>query len=650
MTTKEQSEKPSYAITGIPIKGDGGKVPVRKDIDIWYEEQAAGNRIQLTLFLEALTLMQRRGLDDKLSYFRLAGIHAAPGGEWDNVDPAPTNSGKKQGFCVHNHYTFPTWHRVYMTLFEQATYEAMIEFINTEGNVPLTERDTWKKEAGQWRLPYWDFARFPDQPQTGGRENENRKLRLPKLVTESNVEIERMDATKSKMERTSVPNPVHRYASPVPMGKLDGKYAIDEEKIYEGNPPDQKLKFTYPWDKCVSTTKYGLMDDNKPAAWEDAGQHWEKSNLALNEHAWSQNARLGDYPPTLQEMTFRLLKSHIKDWGSFATTRFNPRGDREDGGKEDGAKDPLSTKPNTWLSLESIHNNIHNWVGGSQFQLPRNGDTRFWGAGHMSSVQMAAFDPLFWVYHCNIDRLAAIWQDLNPRKWFDDDDSKGFLGKELRPFSRKEGEEIIFYKSSDTQNWTDLNYDYEITQQNKLTGPGERKPIEKAVESLYGQGVRNIYDKLVPKDERLEDYVLSVEYDRYALKGEAFKINTFFDEVLRDECQVPDSKGFVGSTYNFSASVEAGNCSNCREQMEEGIKCIAEIPATIPVYAYRAVHGDNPKAIKYVVLNCLGEPAKVPANITLRKLEVPFYEAPSRGTIPHYEEVSHGEPAMNVFD
>ena len=118
MTSQDQPRMPSYAITGIPVQGEGGKVPVRKDIDDWYDKQTTGNRIQLTLFLEALTLMQKRGTDNKLSYFRLAGIHAAPWGEWDSVDPASTQSGKKQGFCVHNHYTFPTWHRVYMTLLE----------------------------------------------------------------------------------------------------------------------------------------------------------------------------------------------------------------------------------------------------------------------------------------------------------------------------------------------------------------------------------------------------------------------------------------------------------------------------------------------------------------------------------------------------
>ena len=43
--------------------------------------------------------------------------------------------------------------------------------------------------------------------------------------------------------------------------------------------------------------------------------------------------------------------------------------------------------------LESVHNGIHVWVGGT-----------------MSAVPWAAYDPLFWAHHAMIDRLWRIWQ------------------------------------------------------------------------------------------------------------------------------------------------------------------------------------------------------------------------------------------------
>lgn len=50
--------------------------------------------------------------------------------------------------------------------------------------------------------------------------------------------------------------------------------------------------------------------------------------------------------------------------------------------------------------LENIHDGVHGWAGGN------NGTV----GGDMSSVGTAAWDPIFWSHHCNIDRLWYIWQ------------------------------------------------------------------------------------------------------------------------------------------------------------------------------------------------------------------------------------------------
>ena len=39
----------------------------------------------------------------------------------------------------------------------------------------------------------------------------------------------------------------------------------------------------------------------------------------------------------------------------------------------------------------------------------------------MSSVPVAAFDPMFWLHHCQIDRWFAIWQATHPTSWFSND-------------------------------------------------------------------------------------------------------------------------------------------------------------------------------------------------------------------------------------
>lgn len=114
----------TYPIKGIPTQDPNGRPYVRKDIDQWYREQVdpwRSNGIQLTLFVHALAAIQKRTVKNKLSYFRLAGIHSAPWCPWDgeyNSTTPSDDSDRIPGFCVHNNYTFPTWHRVYMLLYE----------------------------------------------------------------------------------------------------------------------------------------------------------------------------------------------------------------------------------------------------------------------------------------------------------------------------------------------------------------------------------------------------------------------------------------------------------------------------------------------------------------------------------------------------
>ena len=48
-------------------------------------------------------------------------------------------------------------------------------------------------------------------------------------------------------------------------------------------------------------------------------------------------------------------------------------------------------------ALEGIHNSGHGWVGGS-----------------MGVIPTAPCDPIFWMHHCEIDRIWAEWQAANP--------------------------------------------------------------------------------------------------------------------------------------------------------------------------------------------------------------------------------------------
>lgn len=85
--------------------------------------------------------------------------------------------------------------------------------------------------------------------------------------------------------------------------------------------------------------------------------------------------------------TYQLF--NIKTFSRFSSSRF-----LEDLNGE--APTPADTQ-----SVEAIHNTIHNVLGSG-------------GGGHMISPGVAAFDPIFYLHHCNVDRLMALYQAIFP--------------------------------------------------------------------------------------------------------------------------------------------------------------------------------------------------------------------------------------------
>jgi tyrosinase len=79
--------------------------------------------------------------------------------------------------------------------------------------------------------------------------------------------------------------------------------------------------------------------------------------------------------------------------------------------------------------LEDVHNRVHGWVGGT-----------------MGIISWAAYDPIFWAHHTNIDRLWRVWQLRHPQRL-----STSFLNQALPPFP---------LTVEDTLNIKPLGYDY----------------------------------------------------------------------------------------------------------------------------------------------------------------------------------------------
>ena len=83
--------------------------------------------------------------------------------------------------------------------------------------------------------------------------------------------------------------------------------------------------------------------------------------------------------------------------------------------------------------LESLHDGIHMWVGGT-----------------MGSIGSSAYDPIFWAHHTMIDRAWYLWQLRHPGARLPDN----YLDRALAPFPMTVRE---------TLDITRLGYDYAAT-------------------------------------------------------------------------------------------------------------------------------------------------------------------------------------------
>ncbi|KAH8787772.1 common central domain of tyrosinase-domain-containing protein [Hyaloscypha finlandica] len=136
----------------------------------------------------------------------------------------------------------------------------------------------------------------------------------------------------------------------------------------------------------------------------------------------------------------------------------------------------------TEASLEDVHNSIHGAVGGFM--------------GHMSELDYSAFDPVFWLHHCNVDRLFAIWQALNPtsytiRERTQDGNFVTQAGSvetsstPLTPFVDASGS--TYWTSEGVRRTETFNYAYPETRRWAFTSESVYESnVANAVQQLYG--------------------------------------------------------------------------------------------------------------------------------------------------------------------
>ncbi|KAF6521758.1 hypothetical protein HZS61_013286 [Fusarium oxysporum f. sp. conglutinans] len=636
-------EDGTYGIKGLPRPPNAvrypGKIPyvkglpVRKEISSLANSDDPKERKQWTLFVLALERFKSMPVDDKLSYFQIAGIHGYPEVAWDGA-PEPKHAPEKKtkkagdqpfgGYCNHNSLNFPAWHRPYMLLFEQRVWENMKLIINdwtSEHGLPISETDEWYTAAKHWRMPYWDWAR---------RQRYHEELVCPPVLTQGAVRIYPPATIKNQFPRSGLyPNPLLEFENPekdpktgkpLPFGSMPGnkaKWNIQDNPIVHDELPLKKDCDWAPWSKTSATSRYGIFkgeeEEKDPAKYftglegvnncgkanaslarvhengPDDKPRWSTMDQHSKDHTWN--------PGSLSDAVNRMFsKGYNPNWGQFASTKWIAEG---------------KGCPKTgYISLEYIHNNIHNLTGGSDYAT---------GMGHMSDVPVAAFDPIFWLHHVQIDRLLAVWQCLNPKLWFDngqsgDSDTAGMTASSvtddketdpLEPFHKKDNDpEKEVWTAQACRDWTELNYQYDdlaevaertIRKYGRFISGEFQRELRSHIDTIYpGTGhliesmetSSNTPDGLRPSQHQnglWKDYIINVVYDRYALDGLSYTIQFFIGGPPGEDTTNFEKHNYVGHVYSFGGrqSTSEGSCRNCKRQAEAQVLSCAQVTLTI---------------------------------------------------------------------
>ncbi|KAL1618339.1 hypothetical protein SLS54_007316 [Diplodia seriata] len=393
----------------IGLHGVSGIQPRREIDDLVLNEPDMFN-----LFLLALESLQKDegAHQDKMGYFQVSGIHGLPKRDWDGVKGEKRDQG---GYCTHGSILFPTWHRPYLAMYEQTIY-------NTMSRIAGEFKDPkYRDAARRFRLPYWDYLHAREAKTTvfpgvfaGRKTSFAYDFRLPSVLKEDKLMVYRPGDEQTETRLVAMDNPLKNFDFPQSHSVAPEEWQVLEQQVQaEGGGY--------------------YLSQRRTARHPKAGRTGEADDFAELDAALNK-----DREPEVQTLLDLIELAPYADYGNFATAVPSSTGK--------GANAPNG-------SLESFHGAYHVLIG---------------GAGHMSRVPIAAFDPVFWFHHCNIDRIFAVWQALHDD--FTPTTGTPNASSNLYPFRKDNSQQ--FWNSTDSRDVTSFGYTYA-----DIAGATDRKQV-----------------------------------------------------------------------------------------------------------------------------------------------------------------------------
>jgi tyrosinase len=461
------------------------------------------------------------------SFFALGGLHGEPFLLRHAVNRLPPVDTYAYwgGYCNHGNILFPTWHRAYLHCLEKAL----------QSIVPGV------------MLPFWDET--DDYSLANG---------VPDIFTRPTVNL----PSRGLM---GIPNPLRSFTLPISVS--DNYWQDQNASADEAHPYYKRAGYTtvrYPLSGLVGN----FGDSELTYAHNQQYTNQDHNDTLLNNNimAWLNGPEPTHPPPPAGANLYASYRTCLfaPNYTVFSNTTSAAAWNAE----------LPATSPQV-VSLEEPHNDLHLAVGGfdaPQFDPPQissGSDGLVPGAnGDMGENNTAAFDPIFFFHHCNVDRMFWLWQKLHgqTRTLQVDEKMTGYPGT----------------SSNDAQGPTPgvapgSSLTLDGTALDPFRNPATSKPyvstdcvdIENQLHYTYGQGS---FDNLSLGDQLLAAPVKpGFSTRRLMVRGidRALFQGSF---LLTAHATVTDAGGQTKEYYLGYHSVfsrySVSNCANCRTHLE----------------------------------------------------------------------------------
>ncbi|KAF5588390.1 tyrosinase precursor (monophenol monooxygenase) [Fusarium pseudocircinatum] len=502
--------------------------------------------------------------DDIMSWCQIAGIHGLPAEDWAGEE----DRGKtERDIARDGRWLLCPFHPNLCAMASTLPCHARVDNIAKRFSESLEvsdeDKQKYKAAAKKFRLPYWDYHRARGGPVTfpgvvdGTTTTSPYDFHAPRIFTKKRVMVKRLPDNKL-----------------IEMPNLFFQFEFDESG-------SDRIDWRYSKARCESTGVIDKLRDAKSRTCRHGGS--EPENVIL------LNRLLNEVRQDQTRVSLALIEdktySHFK---AFSTDSVM-----------DSGLDPLKALRSSTGSIEGFHNDYHGHIGGFAGD-PKDDIT----GGHMGSVPVAGFDPIFWIHHCQIDRIFAIWQaangDNDDTHWFNGlkgAENQALGGASLHPFRKwpiKPAKEDRYW-TSDSARYTDrLGYTYAETAdgnkgdqvRNEFTRkygwsrrllanedigvpPEDMMPLDVSKAQVFlGLPSDDLFTPLIPPpiQPRTQQKVLaaSTPSSEMALNGSYTIFYIIGDVDGHSGMEWSSLPGFVGVSHIFTSSSEI--CENCADQ------------------------------------------------------------------------------------